>query len=65
MAKTRQQMSETSAQIHEPVQEQTQNNQHSTIDEDEHARQLTHMERDMDLVRTTVERMEATLMNLV
>ena len=55
MARTRQQMSGTSALVHEPVQEQTQNNQHPTIDEDEHARWLTHVERDVDLVRTIVK----------
>ena len=44
MARTRQQISGTLAPVHELVQEQTQNNQHSTVDEDEHARWLTHVE---------------------
>ena len=64
MARTCQQISRTLAPVHEPIQEQTQNNQHSTVDEDEHARRLTHIEWDVDLVRTTVEQMEAILMNL-
>ena len=57
-------MSGTSALVREPIQEHTKNNQHSIVDKNEHARQLTHVERDMDLVRTTVEQIEATLMNL-
>ena len=57
-------MSGSSTPVHEPIQEQIQNNQHSTVDEDEHERQLTYVERNMDLVKTTVEWMEATLMNL-
>ena len=64
MARTRQQMSGTSALVHEPVQEQTQNNQHSTVDEGEHACRLSYVERDVDVVKTTVERIEATLMHL-
>ena len=54
----------TSTPVHEPVQKQTQNNQHSIINESEHARRLTYVERDVDLVKTIVEWMEATLMNL-
>ena len=57
-------MSGTLALVHEPVQEQNQNNQHLIIDKGEHARQLTHVEWDMDVVKTTVEQMEATLMHL-
>ena len=36
----------------------------STIDEDEHARQLMHIEGDVDVVRAIIERMKATLMHL-
>ena len=57
-------MSGTSALAYEQVQEQTHNNQHSTVDEDEHVWWLTHVERDIDVLRPTVEQMEATLMHL-
>ena len=56
-------MSGTSAPAYEQVQEQTQNNQYSTVDKDEHAWRLTHVERDIDVVRATVEQMEANLMH--
>ena len=48
-------MSGTSAPIHESVQEQTQNSQHSTVNEDEHARRLTLVEGDVDVVRASIE----------
>ena len=57
-------MSGTSALAHEQVQEKTHNNQHSTVDEDEQARRLTHVERDVDMVRATAKQMETTLMHL-
>ena len=65
MARTCQQIFGTSASVHEQVQEQTQNNQHSTVDEvEEHARRLTHVERNVDTVKAIVEQTEATMMHM-
>ena len=65
MARMRQQISGTSTLVYEQVQEQTQNNQHFTVDEvEEHARRLMHVERNVDMVKAIVERMEATLMHM-
>ena len=41
-----------------------QNNQLSTIEEEAYAQWLTHVEQKEDVVRVTVEQMEATLMHL-
>ena len=64
MVRARQQNSETSAPIHKPTQGPMQNNQLSTIEEEAHAQWLTHVEQNEDVVRATVEQMEATLMHL-
>ena len=66
MARKCQQVSRTSASVNKQVQEQTQNNQHSTVDKvEEHEWQLSYVEWNVDTVRATVERMEATLMHMV
>ena len=62
--RTRQQESETSAPIHEPTQGLTHNNQFSAIKKEEQTHRLTHVKQNVDAVRATMERMEATLMHL-
>ena len=64
MVRTRQQGSSTSAQAYEPAQGPTQNNHLSTIEEEAQTLRLTYVEKNVDAVRATVERMEATLMHL-
>ena len=50
---------------HQQIQEQTQNNQHPTVNEaKEHAWRLTHVERNVDMVRAIVEHMEGILMHM-
>ena len=65
MEKTRQQISRASAPAQEQVQGLAQNNQLSTIEEEEHTQCLTHVEQDVNAARANVERIEATLVHLV
>ena len=64
MLKMHQQGSRTPTPIHEQGQGPTQNNQFSIIEEDMQMQCLTHVEKNMDAVRATMARMEATLKHL-
>ena len=64
MVRTCQQESGTSALVHEPAQGPMQNNHLSTIKEKAQTEWLTHVEKNVDVVRATMERMEAALMHL-
>ena len=64
MVRTRQQESRTSALAHEPTQGPTQNNHLSTIKEEAQTERLMHVEKNVDAVRATMERMEVDLMHL-
>ena len=64
MVRTRQQEFGTSAPTHEPTQGPMQNNHLSTIEEKAQTQRLTHVEKNVDAVRATMELMEATLMHL-
>ena len=64
MVRTHQQECGTPAKVHEPAQGLTQNKQLSTIKEEAQTQRLTHVEQNVDLVRATMERMEAALMHL-
>ena len=48
----------------EPVQELTKNNELPTIEEEEYTQHLTNVERDMDVVRATLERIDAALVHI-
>ena len=62
MVRTRQQEFRTSIPVHKPSQGPTQNNHLSTIEEE--TQQLTHVEENVDVLRATMERMEAAMMHL-
>ena len=55
MVRTRQQEFETSAPVHEPTQGPMQNNQLSTIEEEVQTQRLTHVKKNVDVVRATME----------
>ena len=54
-------MSGASGPTQEQVQGPTQNNQLSIIEEEEHTQRLTHVKWDVDAVKATMGRIEATL----
>ena len=55
MVRARQQESGTSAPAHGPTQGPTQNNHLSTIEEEAQAQRLTHVKKNVDVVRATME----------
>ena len=60
----RQQESGTSAPAHKLAQGPTQNNHLPTIEEEAQTQQLTHVKKNVNAVKATMERMEAALMPL-
>ena len=65
MAKTCQQVSRTLAPANEQTQEHPHNERYSTIDEvEEHARQLYYFKQNVDTMRSAMELVEATLMQM-
>ena len=64
MVRKRQQKSGTFTPVHELAQGPMQNNRLSTIEEEAQTRRLMHVEKNVDAVRASMERMEAALMHM-
>ena len=65
MAKTHQQVVGTSITVDEQTQEWTQNGRQSTIIKvEEHARQLSYVEQNVEMMQAIVERIEANMIQL-
>ena len=64
MVRTRQQEFKTSALAHGLTKGPTQNNHISTINVEAQTQWLTHVEKNVDVVSATMERVEAALMHL-